>query len=243
MQFDGVPSTKGREFYEGVIRPVADYVSGFYTEGSDPKPTPEFFKLARRFLDYYQYESPHSINSQTKEKVDDFLSNKDLYNSEWRYLFDRDGNFTILQPGGMKVVIPWKFTIKMIQTVGLDFHSAIKCKHEHGFGDFWELISRDQSEIKENAKVARWTAKQALLHPAKDLEYDTSRNILAQILKGDPVSSVYPIVLSLEYRVIKYENGQETVGALKLNGKVLHERTPNSSGKVIDSGCQKVIVK
>lgn len=92
------------------------------------------------------------------------------------------------------VVIPWSFTRNLVHNVREIKNAKFDAKCF--FGDFWELLS-SIDERGENLKIIRW-GKKAPLHVSDEFEYDSSKAILEQVLRGEkPVISPYP-VLSLE---------------------------------------------
>jgi len=233
MQFDGDPKTKGREFYESVVRSTDLYAvlmneSVLFAKTSG-QPTEEFFLRVRRFLDNYQYETGHSVNNHMQVRLGKWLSGCDIADSEWRYLFKRNGDFIIYKPGCYTVTIPWSFTTKMIDAVGLEFDHMLR-GDKPGFGEFWEQIS-NLEELKEHKKIVDWAGEQALLHMKDDFDYRSSKIVLEQVLKGDPPVITYPPVLSLEYGQVQAfpnqstplqpDGGWRNYGTLRLNGKTI----------------------
>ena len=226
MQFDGDPKTKGREFYESVVRSMNESVLFAKTSG---QPTEEFFLRVRRFLDNYQYETGHSVNNHMQVRLGKWLSGCDIADSEWRYLFKRNGDFIIYKPGCYTVTIPWSFTTKMIDAVGLEFDHMLR-GDKPGFGEFWKQIS-NLEELKEHKKIVGWAGEQALLHMKDDFDYRSSKIVLEQVLKGDPPVITYPPVLSLEYGQVQAfpnqstplqpDGGWRNYGTLRLNGKTI----------------------
>jgi len=227
MQFDGSPRWNGREFYESVVRSMNE--SALFVAKTSGQPTEEFFLRVRRFLDNYQYKTGHSVNNHMQVRIGKYLSGHDIADSEWRYLFKRNGDFIIYKPGCYTVTISWSFTTKMIDAVGSEFDYILR-KDKPGFGEFWEQIS-NLEELKEHKKIVDWAGEQALLHMKDDFDYRSSKIVLEQVLKGDPPVITYPPVLSLEYGQVQAfpnqstplqpDGGWRNYGTLRLNGKTI----------------------
>jgi hypothetical protein len=105
MQFDGYPTCKGKQFYNGVVRGMTEAAG--WDEGG--KPGKAFFKRVRHFLDEYQYQSGHSIGNHFRATLRKFLD-ADSW-QEWQYWFDASGDFHVIRTGlDREVIIPWGIT-------------------------------------------------------------------------------------------------------------------------------------
>ena len=111
MQFDGYPTIKGREYYEGILKSLQEFGSQeFYsTKGV---PNDKFFRRCLDFLNNIQYMTGHSVGNHATIPTEKWLS-QDSW-QEWQYLFDIAGNFHIIHTGKpTTIVIPWDFTMKL----------------------------------------------------------------------------------------------------------------------------------
>jgi hypothetical protein len=226
MQFDGGPSCKGREFYEGCVLALREYCF-INAETVNPigAPTKDWFVRIMNFLNNYQYQSGHSITNHFTVSKKDWFSKKDLANSAWRYLFARNGDFIIYRPGIFTATIPWTYTTKMMNECGANFWRKIT-KHEPGLGNYWESLDKYE-EHQEHKLIASWGPKKALLHLNDKFYYVSTKDVLAQVLKGEKVTVPDPILRleTVEYLVFPEQksDGWRNSGCVKFNGKVILE--------------------
>lgn len=144
MQFDGYPSTKGKEFYESILTTLLEAPSYFINKKS--KPNAAFFKRIKHFLDNYMYASAHSFNSNWE------TINWEGAGNYW-YLFDKNGNFISFDAiQKWKCVIPWEFTRGLTQCFGKGPDLNIPYD-ESKLTPFWDCLNHFEKIEQRNLPV------------------------------------------------------------------------------------------
>ena len=226
MQFDGYPRGVGHEFYETVIKSVS---GDYYYDLKTGKPKETFFKRIQDYLNELQYRTGHSVDNHMVVSAARYMGRKDLCDTEWRYKFDRDGNFVMLSPGRFRMTIPWEFTLGLIRTLHSEFQdglSPLTRKNPDGpFGTMWKEVS-DLDECSEHQTILEWAREDKLvLHVADVFSYPSSKPFLEKLLKGEPAPAIAFPSLSLEIVNTNEDNSHEGAasdwvrhGRIKLNG-------------------------
>ncbi len=134
LQFDGVPTWKGKEYYETILKSLMEG-SGYFIK--DNKPNKQFFIRIKHFLNNYQYASYHSFNKNA------VLDTKDYWSNQWQYLFDKDGNFTF-SPSDLSYfcTIPWEFTLNLSRHFAPHDFNKFDGGFNSTFNSFWESMEK-----------------------------------------------------------------------------------------------------
>lgn len=135
MQYDGVPTWKGKKYYETILKSLMEGSDYFIT---DNKPNKQFFTRIKHFLNNYQYASSHSFGENTIFYAKDYWdTDEDL----WQYLFDKDGNFTFA-PSNLSYfcTIPWEFTLNLSRHFAHHDYNQIDGGLDNTFRPFWEFM-------------------------------------------------------------------------------------------------------
>jgi hypothetical protein len=127
MQFDGVPTWKGKEYYETILKSLMEGSIYFITNN---KPNKNFFTRIKHFLDNAQYASFHSFNANQIMNAGEW--DCDL----WQYLFNKNGDFifTPRNSSNYSCTIPWKFTLNLAT------HFARHDLNDDTLTPFWEFM-------------------------------------------------------------------------------------------------------
>lgn len=180
LQFDGYPEGQGRDFYVETVKGLDSIQhsqeNSFLPGTKVNKPSPLVFKRIKALLNEYQYKSGHSVNSHFTTTREKWFNNKIDSWQEWQYLFTIDGDFIILAHGenSPQIIIPWEITRNILKE-----RTILEGLSKNDL--WWEAIKFNDRE--ENKKVLKW-GKDAALYINEELEYDSSKKLLEQLLKG-----------------------------------------------------------
>jgi hypothetical protein len=134
MQYDGAPTWKGKEYYETILKSLMEGLDYFI---KDNKPNKQFFTRIKHFLNNYQYASSPSFGNNTIFYARDYW---DTTVDLWRYLFDKDGNFTFAPPkSSYFCTIPWEFTLNLSKHFAHHDYNKVNGL-DNAFKPFWEFM-------------------------------------------------------------------------------------------------------
>jgi hypothetical protein len=176
MQFDGYPEVRGREYYVEVLRGLMEMGDSIKTK--EGKPSLAFFTRIKNYLNEKQYSSGHSIGNHFTVTKEDWEGMKVDCNQAWQYLFTREGDFVFSahSENRYEVVIPWGFTVKLLEQRESKFLDALNDNE-----GFWKSLKFEDRE--ENEKVLSWGVD-AVLHVNEELNYASSKLLFEMLLRG-----------------------------------------------------------
>lgn len=159
MQFDGYPTCKGREFYEGIAATLGSVLGSAATASPLRKADGVMVRQRiRHFLDNYQYASGHSVNNHdtcTRKAWDAFEVDG---GQEWQYLWDTKGNFigAEAREHGVTFTIPWELTSRLYES-----HHHLKLGRDDTLLEPWwkalhNLAMADEATLVPSLELRAW---------------------------------------------------------------------------------------
>jgi hypothetical protein len=209
QQFDGYPDTKGVAYYVSVLKGL----EALEATDQAKNPSASVFKRIQHYLNEAQYASGHSVGAHNIHEQESWFNGGADCWQEWMYLFDRNGNFIFFHEGKDQphIVIPWEFTRSILAAHEWKNLETIEKSN------WWEKIRLE--DYDENKKVLKWGSK-APLHLHDELNYDSSKALRDELLKGNKPTLDLP-VMSLDVGEIlafpeQKEHGYRTFSVLTI---------------------------
>jgi hypothetical protein len=140
MQFDGIPEVKGKEYYEGITRGLAQ--EHHYFIDKEGNPNKHFRERIKHFLNNYQYASGHSIGNHYTIDSKEWTTISS--GQEWQYLWSYNGDFSFFHYREKRVItIPWDIT----RTIFKAFYSYGELEPVYNYFNETALNDPDSKDI------------------------------------------------------------------------------------------------